>query len=346
MLNNSEICLKPLKTLLFVDMKFSLRISDRGTCNDSDRGNDVSYCFIFSFTVVPEPKNQVKTRSQAKKLKDQPPKKTCISKLEEKEKQKEQTPPPKENTSDTEKASFLPVDAIKNTVSFGRGSTEGVERVQSSVESRTEAPSFAPANFQFMAPAGVNTFTYFSKTFKFQPLSPTSAAEFMFPSSASSFFSPKKPAEKPVNNVVTEDPVAAFNKPVASTNIDQQQSENSDAESLTAPCEVAMETRDEEEKQQSTNEVVDIESTMEITGTQQQPVEVDSEAVTAKESDVPECHDTGDEQHDAAYFRNLVKMETDRLNEICTKWEQISTEEENLTEEGMVHNIVWYNLQL
>lgn len=307
------------------------------------------FCIVFVcfFAVMPEPKNQVKTRSQAKKLKDQPPKKTCASKLEEKEKQKEQTQPPKENTSNTERASFPVVDAIRNTVSFGRGSTEGVERVQSSVESRTEAPSFAPANFQFMAPAGVNTFTYFSKTFKFQPLSPTSAAEFMFPSSASSFFSPKKPAEKPVNNVIMEDPVAAFNEPVTSTNIviEQQQSENSDAESLTAPCEVAMETCSEEEKQQSTNEVVDIESTMEITGTQQQPVEVGSEAVTATESDAPESQDAGDEEHDAAYFRNLVKMETDRLNEVCAKWEKISAEEDNLSEEGMVHNIVWYNLE-
>ena len=305
------------------------------------------FCTVFFFhAVTPEPKSQIKTRSQAKKLKDKPPKETCLSKHEENEKQKEQTLPPKEDTSDTEQANFPAVDAIKNTVSFGRGSTEGVERFQSSVGSRTEAPSFAPADFKFTAPNGVNTFTYLSKTFKFQPLSPNSAAEFMFPSSTSSFFSPTKPAEKPVDNLISEDPMAAFNKSVTSANIDQQQSENSDAESLTVPCEVAMETCNEEEKQQSINEVVDNESTMEITETQQQPVEVVGGTVTAMESDVPVSQDTGDEEHDAAYFRNLVKMETDRLNEVCAKWEKISAEEENLSEEGMVHNIAWHNLQL
>ena len=291
--------------------------------------------------MAPETKNQVKTRSQAKKIEDQPPRETRTSNIEEEEPQKEQTLSSEQNTSNSEKANFPAVDAIKNTVSFGRGSTEGNERGPPSTGSGTEAPSFAPADFQFTAPSGVNTFTYFSKTFKFQPLSPNSAAEFMFPSSASSFFSPKKPAEEKAENPIIEDPVAVFNKSVTSTINEQHDSENVNAEASAAPCDVAMETCEETEKQQSSDEVVENNSTVclksaEIRDTQRQPDKVVSKAitVTATESEVMEPQDAAEEQHDASYFRNLVTKETVRLNELCANWENISTQEQNLTEEG------------
>lgn len=285
---------------------------------------------LITFVEAPEPKNQARTRAQAKKIKDQLPKETCPSKSEENEKKKEQMSSPEENTSNCERTNFPAIDAIKNTVTFGRGSTEGVERIQSSAE----APSFAPAGFQFTAPAGVNTFTYFSKTFKFQPLSPNSAAEFMFPSSASSFISPKRPTKKPDESPILEDPVAAFNKSLTSTNTEQQCNENACAESSTTLCDAVMETCSEAEKQQITDEVEDNEKTNKMEHSHQQPCETVSEAVTAMESDVIQSQDVDDEQHDAAHFRNLVKKETNRLNEISSKWEKISAEEENLNEEG------------
>lgn len=282
-----------------------------------------------------EPKNQVKTRSQAKKLKDQPPNETCPSKHD---KQKGETVSIEQNASDCEKANFPALDSIKDTVSFGRGSTEGMERGQSSTA--TEALSFAPSDFQFKAPSGVNTFTYFSKTFKFQPLSPNSASEFMFPTSSASFFSPEKPAEKKVENPFLEDPVAAFNKSMSSSNNEQQQNENPKAE--TAACAAAMETCNEAEKQLSSKEV-DNDSTVCSSATgipvaQQQSDQVNDEVPVEMSSDVPVSQDSGEEKHDATYFRNLVKMETDRLNEICAKWEKISTEEQDLSEEGIINN--------
>lgn len=297
-----------------------------------------------------EPKNQVKTRSQAKKTKDTakdqaPSEVQCPSKPD---KQTSQTSATEEKTPAFEKLSFPALDNIKNTVSVGRGSSEGVERGQASTGSGTEAPSFAPADFQFTAPSGINTFTYFSKTFKFQPLSPNSAAEFMFPSSAASFFSPKRDKasdQKQAENAIIEDPVAAchLNDELRAQESNQQEQGDHEMKNAAAePCSNAMETHDGPEKQ----DVVENDSAStacsteaEIPSTQQQP-DVASEVVTKMDTnEVLETQDVGEEQHDATYFRNLVRKETDRLNEICAKWEKINAEEKDLSEEGMVFNV-------
>ena len=288
-----------------------------------------------------EPKKQVKTRSQAKKVKDQPPSEIqCPSKLD---KQTGQTSPIEEKTAAFEKLNFPPLDNIKNTVSFGRGSTEGAER-----GTGTEAQSFAPTDFQFTAPSGVNTFTYFSKTFKFQPLSPNSATEFMFPSSSSSLFSPKadKPAaQKQAENAIYEDPVAAChlnNEVTACESNPQQQADHEMIDAASETCSVPMETCDGSEKRQSGDEVVENDCTSqssdgEIPSTDQQQSEGTVEMDTGMDSgDVLEDQADGGEQHDATYFRNLVKRETDGLNEICAQWEKINAEEQHLSEEGMV----------
>jgi len=50
--------------------------------------------------------------------------------------------------------------------------------------------SFAPSNFQFTAPSGLNSFENYAKEFKFQPLSPASAANFF--QGVTAFPSPKR----------------------------------------------------------------------------------------------------------------------------------------------------------
>ncbi|XP_078360914.1 uncharacterized protein LOC144645274 isoform X3 [Oculina patagonica] len=293
--------------------------------------------------VAAEPKNQVKTRSQAKKAndtaKDQAPSEVqCPSKPDQ---QPSQTPATKEKTPAFEKLSFPALDNIKNTVSVGRGSSEGVERGQSSTGSGTEAPpSFAPANFQFTAPSGVNTFTYFSKTFKFQPLSPNSAAEFMFPSSAASFFSPKRDKasdQKQAENAILEDPVAVchINNELEAQESNQKQQDDQEMKDAAAEtCVIGMETHDGSEKQdvvENDNVSTACLTDAEIPSTQQQPETTGEVKMDADE--VIETQDVEEEQHDATYFRNLVRKETDRLNEICAKWEKINAEEKHLSEE-------------
>lgn len=274
-------------------------------------------------------KNQVKTRSQAKESKDLPQSETCPS---------NPNIEVGENPSNCGKANFPALEAIKNTVSLGRGSTEGVERGQTGLGSNNEASSFAPADFKFRAPSGINTFTYYSKTFKFQPLSPNSAAEFMFPTSASSFFSPKKPAEKK-ENFFEEDPVVAFNKSITSMENKKEDSANTSNKTEICPvenmdaCSGPTFDQTQTDVSQGDNAVC---SSSEV-NVEAPDCEVVGEMVLGMEDgDVTETQGTGDEQHDAKYFRNLVKKETDRLNEICAKWEKISAEEENLSEEGMV----------
>lgn len=290
-----------------------------------------------------EPKNQVKTRSQAKKVKDQAPSETQHpSNLDM---QSDQTLSPDEKTPTFEKLSFPALDNIKNTVSVGRGSAEGVERGQPSSGSETETQSFAPADFQFTAPSGINTFTYFSKTFKFQPLSPNSAAEFMFPSSAAAFFSPKKDKtteQNEIENAILEDPIAACHSnnelTVQESNPNQKQDDQEMKDAAAENCSVAMEACDKSENQyvvenDSASTACSIEA--EIPIVQQQP-ETNGEVVTTMDSDeFPETQDEKEEEHDATYFRNLVQKETDRLNEICAKWEKINAEEKDLSEEGI-----------
>ena len=292
--------------------------------------------------MVAEPDNKVKTRSQAQKVKDQASSETgCPSKLDKQRSQVLSTeeviiPAP-------EKLSFPPLENIKNTVSLGRGSTEGAERCpQPSTASRKEDQSFAPEDFQFTVPSGVNSFTYFAKEFKFQPLSPKSAAEFMFPTSAASFFSPKR--DKPTDqagNAILEDPIAAChlnNEQKMQENNPQDQGDHEMIDDVTGTCIVAMETCSASEKQQGdNNEAVETisgaPSTDRETPSTQKSLETTDEVVTGM--DGSNTQEAEEEKHDAKYFRNLVTWETDRLNEICTKWEKIKTEEQGLSEEGM-----------
>ena len=286
-----------------------------------------------------ETDNKVKTRSQAQK--DQASSESHYpSKLD---KQRGKISATEEMIPASEKLSFPLLEDIKNTVSLGRGSTEGVERgSQSSILASTESQSFAPEDFKFTAPTGVNTFTYFAKEFKFQPLSPKSAAEFMFPTSAASFFSPKK--DKPtdqVDNAILEDPIATCHLNNELRIQEDNQQEQVDVEmihDMALTSSVAMETSDGSEKQQSDNEVVETirtaPSTDRDTPSTQKPLETIGEVVTGIDN-VEETRNAEEEQHDAKYFRNLVTRETDRFNEICAKWEKINTEEQILSEEGM-----------
>jgi len=286
--------------------------------------------------------NKVKTRSQAQKVKDQASSE-CHPPLKL-DKQSGQISSTEEIKPAPEKLSFPPLENIENTVSLGRGSTEGVKRgSQPSTASRTEAQSFAPEDFQFTAPSGVNTFTYFAKAFKFQPLSPKSAAEFMFPTSAASFFSPKrdKPTDQ-VENAVLEDPVAACHLNTCNElkiqENNQQEQVHVEIDDMTGTCSATMETCNDSEKQQGDNEAVATittpPSTDRETPSTQKSHETIGEVVTGMDGgDVLETQDVEEEQHDAKYFRNLVTRETDRLNEICAKWEKINTEEQGLSEE-------------
>ena len=279
--------------------------------------------------------NKVKTRSQAQKVKDQSSSESHRPlKLE---KQSGQILSTEEMIPAPENLSFPSLENIKNTVSLRRGSTEGVER-------GSQAQSFAPEDFQFTAPSGVNTFTYFAKEFKFQPLSPKSAAEFMFPTSAASFFSPKrdKPTDQ-VENAILEDPVAAChlnNELRIQENSTQEQGDVEMIDDIAGTCHVPMEACNGSQKQRGDKEVVETikndPSTNRETPCTEKPLETIGELATGMNGgNVLETRDVEEEQHDAKYFRNLVTRETDRLNEICAKWEKINTEEQGLSEEGM-----------
>jgi len=287
--------------------------------------------------------NKVKTRSQAQKVKDQAS--SECHPLSKHDKQSGQVSSTEEIIPAHEKVSFPPLENIKNTVSLGRGSIEGEKRdSQPSMASRTEAQSFAPEDFQFTAPSGVNTFTYFAKSFKFQPLSPKSAAEFMFPTSAASFFSPKRdqPTDQ-VENAILEDPVAAChlnNELKIQENNQQSEQVHVEVGDEVGTCIVAMETGNDSEKQQGDTEAVETISTAPSTDREtlnaQKSLETIGEVATGMDgSNVLETQDVEEEQHDAKYFRNLVTQETDRLNEICATWEKINTEQQGLSEEGM-----------
>ena len=43
------------------------------------------------------------------------------------------------------------------------------------------------------------------------------------------------------------------------------------------------------------------------------------------------------EEHDVTYFRNLLQSETDRLNQLCHKWDDINTNTPDLTDDGITY---------
>lgn len=47
------------------------------------------------------------------------------------------------------------------------------------------------------------------------------------------------------------------------------------------------------------------------------------------------------EEHDVAYFRQLLKSQTERLNQLCQKWDDIDTT--NLSEDGKVFLCSFYD---
>ena len=276
--------------------------------------NDINLFHFISGTG--EPKNQVKTRSQAKKLQE---KSTRIVK-------DTQQVPLEETTREFTKIDLPALENIKNTVSFGRGSSEGVERDAKKPGPDLGPPPLAPKDFQFTAPSGINTFTYLSKTFTFQPLSPKSAAEFIFPTSASSFFSPNK--EKSTEEMQTES--TAWEDPVALCHMNSTLDEKENTEQQMADYET--EKCEGSGSQEGTGSNVD-----EKKDTASCPTDAKILSSRGQSSLVEETDDGSDldTQHDAAYFRNLVAKETDRLNEICAKWERINADEQSLSEEGM-----------
>ena len=202
-----------------------------------------------------------------------------------------------EEMEDLEMPSFPQLDTIMGSVTIGRGSTEGAKR----------GGSFAPNNFHFTAPSGVGSFFNTSKTFKFQPMSPGSAERFMFPSS-SGFFNPKH--------------TSSVAEPTLGENgfIDDK------------ACEVFLES-DPQAQQQDRGEGADASVAM----GEKYDVATKEEGRSEREAK-PDDMDTAEEKNDernATYFRNLVSLETQQLNKACKQWEQIQTEEQELTEEGM-----------
>ena len=258
----------------------------------------------------------MKTRSQAKKLQEKSTRSVKDT----------QQVPLEETTQEFTKIDLPALENIKNTVSFGRGSSEGVDRNAKKPGPDLGPPTLAPKDFQFTAPSGINTFTYLSKTFTFQPLSPKSAAEFIFPTSASSFFSPNK--EKSTEEMQTES--KAWEDPVALCHMNSTLDEKENTEQQMADYET--EKCEGSGSQEGTGSNVD-----EKKDTASCPTDAKISSSQGQSSLAEETDDGSDLdiQHDAAYFRNLVAKETDRLNEICAKWERINADEQSLSEEGM-----------
>ncbi|XP_022798133.1 uncharacterized protein LOC111336320 isoform X2 [Stylophora pistillata] len=285
----------------------------------SSTGKNVA---VSQFSEKAEPQNQVKTRSQVKKLQE----KLTRSVKDTQQISLEGTKP------EFTKLNLPAMENIKNTVSFGRGSSEGVERGVQNQGSELQLPSLAPKDFQFTAPGGINTFTYLSKTFKFQPLSPKSAAEFIFPTSASSFFSPNE--GKSTEPMQTES--TAWANPVAVCHMNSTHDEKEHGGQQMDDRKV--------EKCDSSNGQEDSHVDMK-NGTASCPTDakmiVNSQGQSTLVKEADDVSDL-DSQQDASYFRDLVAKETDRLNEICSKWERINTDEENLSEEvtGQIRTVI------
>ena len=282
------------------------------------------------------PNNQVRTRAQLKKIKEE----RTLKKTDKQETQPtgtedilekmEEKPSDEEVPLTIEKvqqATFPQFETVRDTISFGRGSTEGakrsVQQVLTPVTKATFEPqSFAPMDFKFSVPSGVNSFLYSAENFTFEPLSPHSANAFLFPSSASFYSSPQALAIIPA------------------TEEERKGNEIEGNFSGNKTTNAAVKETKLEVVQESGDALKNDECVVTITRYQLDrvnPAESNSVCAGVKSGDSCNTVLTGTDSnsaHDSVYFRNLVKSETAKLNCLCDKWDALSTSTMDLTEEG------------
>ena len=203
--------------------------------------------------------------------------------------------------------SFPDFEAFKDTISFGRGSTEGASRTAQEVFKSDNAPttsepeSFAPTNFKFTVPSGVNSFQYSASNFHFKPLSPKSADAFLFPTSASFFESPHN---APALNPLKRDEKIASETDITLENTTSMIPNNS---------------------QDIGSAVISEDSVSSSTDYQHKENSYIGDNVNQLEN-----------ERDSSYFRNLLETETLKLNNLSKKWNEISESETELNEEGKI----------
>ena len=266
---------------------------------------------------------------------------TCPASSSETEEHANVVEASKEKTSKSQELKCEMPDTVKNTVSFGRGNAEGMERCQMSLGKEMQFQSFAPADFQFTAPDGINTFTYFSKTFKFEPLSPNSAEKFMFPS-PSSLLSPEKPSGF-CAHIGAEDCQITKYPPLCS-NVDSQQVVDKPFgnRSSASEAEVCIGSSDELRCDLSPCADESTSSSQHSHASSANKQDIVTEGVPNSVVEMSVIAEVQGEHHDPLYFRDLVKKETERLNKFCDKWERINGEEQGLREEGTA----WLNSRI
>lgn len=261
--------------------------------------------FCFSSTDSQQ-RTQMKTRAQLKNERQQESKSSSATESEAEE------PKMIEDEEETLKVpSISLLESAKHTVSFGCGSVEGAQK-----SAEIDGHSFAPVNFDFTSPMDIGSFHHVSKTFKFQPLSPASAEKFMFPS-FNSFFSPERSEKR-------SEPIHEGNNKSAG-----------DAVMKTIQESV---TEVEHELQCKTGTLAEVDPSQDMETDHPDKLATDNrdtkpDQLEAKEND--EAKQVSSD-HDAEYFRNLLKSETEKLNKACENWEKIDAEKEELSEEGTV----------
>lgn len=166
--------------------------------------------------------------------------------------------------------------------------------------------SIIPNDFSFKAPVGVNSFNSFSTSFKFEPMSPSSAQKFMFPSASSVF------NDAPVTMAMIEAEKAG------------RQECGEDLGGKGDCVEDEMKDKRVLGEQRLSKKGVDCamkDNQGGIGGKSGINREIEDSGVNASENKPGSVVDTVDEEAGSSYFQGLVNTETNRLQDVCSSWQ-------------------------
>ena len=182
--------------------------------------------------------------------------------------------------------------------------------------------SIIPNNFSFKAPVGLNSFTSLGTSFTFEPMSPSSAEKFMFPSASSVF------NDVPVTMSMVEAKKVGRQESLGK-NMDGVDGEKK-GERVLGEEHLSKEGADCAMKD---NQISSIGG---INGDNCNGVNMN--ASEKKPGSVVDTVVTVDEEAAAAYFQSLVDTETNRMQDLCSLWQKVNDGEDMPPDEGKFNN--------
>ena len=217
----------------------------------------------------------------------------------------QQVPPTETTTTTTEEI----VDKEKTTTEDCPKQGNDLTKVKTNTITFS---SIIPNDCSFKARVGLNSFTSLSTSFTFEPMSPSSAEKFMFPSASSVF------NDAPVTMSMVE-----------AEKVERQESSRKNKDGVD----------DQKKGERVLGEVCLSKEGAECAMKDNQISSIGG-INGDKPGSVVDTVVTVDEEAGAAYFQSLVDTETNRMQGISSSWQKVNDGEDTPPDEGKFNNVL------